>query len=118
VLIAGCALPFAAVGQAALFLKDSPVSHFQQADVDLMMKNAQKVLDSSSPNARQEWSNPNTGASGFAQVRGQFTATDGAPCKELRVGNQFRHMSSDSIYTVCKYKDRGWILNVDAQPAH
>ena len=116
-LIAGCAMPFAAQAVDPLFLKDSPVSYFKQEDVDLMMKNAHEVLDSSSPNARQAWSNPKTGASGFAQVKGQFTATDGAPFKELRVGNQVKHISGEATYTVCKYKDRGWIVNVDAEPA-
>ena len=116
-LIAGCATPFAAYAVDPLFLSGSPVSYFKQEDVDLMLKNAREVLDSSSPTARQEWSNPKTGASGFAQVRGQFTATDGAPCKELRVGNQVKHVSGETTYTVCKYKDRGWIVNVDAEPA-
>jgi hypothetical protein len=116
-LVASCAMPFAAYAVDPLFLKDSPVSYFKQEDVDLMMKNAREVLDSSSPTAKQAWANPKTGASGFAQVKGQFTATDGAPCKELRVSNQYKHVSGEATYTVCKYKDRGWIVNVDAEPA-
>ena len=117
VLIAGCAMPFAAYAVDPMFLTNSPVSYFKQEDVDLMMKNAREVLDSSSPTAKQAWSNPKTGASGFAEVKGQFTATDGAPCKELRLGNQFKKVSGEATYTVCKYKDRGWIVNVDAEPA-
>jgi hypothetical protein len=116
-LVASCATPFAAYAVDPLFLKNSPVSYFKQEDVDLMMKNAREVLDSSSPTAKQAWSNPKTGASGFAEVKGQFTATDGAPCKELRVGNLYKHVSGEATYTVCKYKDRGWIVNVDAEPA-
>ena len=117
VLIAGCAMPFAAYAVDPMFLTNSPVSYFKQEDVDLMMKNAREVLDSSSPTAKQAWSNPKTGASGFAEVKGQFTATDGAPCKVLRVGNLFKKVSGEATYTVCKYKDRGWIVNVDAEPA-
>jgi hypothetical protein len=82
-----------------------------------MLKNARAVLDADST-ARQGWSNPKTSASGFAQVRGQFTAADGAPCKQLRVENKFRNIESDATYTVCKYPDRGWVINADAQPAH
>ena len=37
------------------FLKRSPISYFKQDDVDLMMKNAHAVLDSSDPAAKQSW---------------------------------------------------------------
>lgn len=99
------------------FLNDSPISYFKPEDTDLMMENARKVLDSSDPAAKQSWSNPKTGASGLAQVRGQFKASDGAPCKRLRVMNKMQNLQSDATYTVCKYPDRGWIINTDAQPA-
>jgi hypothetical protein len=117
------ALLFAAAGAGAVhagnlsFLSDSPVSHFRQADVDLMKQNAREVLDSSDPAAQRSWSNPNTAASGAAQTVGQFTASGGTPCKRLRVTNQFRNLASDATYTVCKYPGRGWVINADAQPA-
>jgi len=99
------------------FLKKTPAYYFKPEDTELMQKNAYAVLDSAEPAARREWSNPKTGASGLAEVRGQFTATDGAPCKRLRVVNRVKSVESDATYTVCKYPERGWIVNVDAQPA-
>jgi len=99
------------------FLKKSPIAYFSEDDVDLMMKNARAVLDSSDPAATQSWSNPRTGASGLAEVKGAFTATDGAPCKRLRVVNQYKQLESQATYTVCKHSGRGWVVNVDAQPA-
>jgi hypothetical protein len=99
------------------FLKKSPASYFKPEDTDLMKKNAYQVLDSADPAARQEWSNPKTGASGLAEVRGQFTATDGVPCKRLRVVNKVKSVESDATYTVCRYPKRGWLVNDDAQPA-
>jgi len=81
------------------------------------MKNARAVLDSSDPAAKHAWSNPKTGASGFAQLTGQFTASDGAPCKLVRIGNQAKGIQGEAVYTLCKYKDRGWIFNADARPA-
>jgi hypothetical protein len=116
-LLACCALPPAGDAANLAFLKNSPAYYFQPEDTDLMMKNAHQVLDSSDPAAKQEWSNPKTGASGLAEVRGQFTATDGAPCKRLRVVNKVKTVESDATYTVCKYPKRGWVVNVDAQPA-
>jgi hypothetical protein len=58
-----------------------------------------------------------TGSSGFAEVRSEFMAEDGAPCKRLRVANKAGGMESDATYAVCKYEGRGWLLNPDAKPA-
>jgi hypothetical protein len=116
-LAAGCA----AVGMASAgnlsFLDMSPISYFNADDMELMRQNALKVLDEPGGNAKQTWSNEKSGASGLAQVRGQFKATDGATCKRLRIKNQFKGLQSDATYTVCKYADRGWVMNTDATPA-
>jgi len=117
VLLVGCVTAVTAYAANMTFLNDSPIAHFRPEDVDRMMENARKVLDSSDPAARQSWSNPQTGASGLAQVRGQFKARDGAQCKRLRIMNKMRGLQSDATYTVCNYPDRGWIINTDAQPA-
>ena len=100
------------------FLDSSPIAYFKPEDHDLMRENAFKVLDATDAQAKQSWSNSKTGASGWAQVRGQFTASDGAPCKRLRVVNRARGLESDATYTLCKYADRGWVFNTDATPAH
>ena len=99
------------------FLANSPVAYFNSDDMALMRESANKALDSPDANARQEWSNPRTRASGFAQVRGQFTAANGTPCKRLRIMNRARGLESDATYTVCKSADEGWIFNADAAPA-
>lgn len=113
-----CALmPICATAVNLSFLGNSPVSFFQPEDVDLMKKNAQEVLDSAQPNAKQAWSNPKTGASGFAQVTGVFTTADGTQCKRLRVFNKAGGVEGVGTYPVCKYSDRGWVINADAQPA-
>jgi hypothetical protein len=84
----------------------------------LMRENANKVLEASDASAKQAWSNAKTGASGMAQVRGQFTAADGTPCKRLRIVNKAKGLQSDATYTVCKHGDGGWIFNADAAPGH
>jgi surface antigen len=100
------------------FLDKSPVSYFKPEDHDLMYQNARKALDDSAANAKQTWSNANTGASGWAQVRSTFKATDGATCKRLRIVNQAQGLKSDATYTVCKSADGDWAVNTDATPAH
>jgi len=117
VLLAACITPGASHAGNLSFLQDSPSAYFRGDDADLMMKNAHAALDSSEANAKRSWSNPKTGASGFAEVTGQFTATDGAPCKQLRIGNKAGGLQGEGTYTLCKYKDRGWVFNTDARPA-
>ncbi|HVN46838.1 MAG TPA: hypothetical protein VMT66_16535 [Steroidobacteraceae bacterium] len=99
------------------FLEQSPVSYFNAEDMELMRQNALKVLDDPSATAKQEWSNTKTGASGLAQVRREFTGSDGAACKRLRVINRAKGLTSDATYTVCKYPDRGWVVHTEATPA-
>jgi len=116
-LIAGCTAVITATAGNLSFLADSPVAYFNSDDMQLMRESANKVLDSPDANAQQSWSNAKTRASGMAQVRGQFTAANGTPCKRLRIVNQARGLQSDATYTVCKTADRGWIFNADAAPA-
>jgi hypothetical protein len=120
VLAAGLALLLDAAALQAgnlNFLKDSPLRHFSKDDSNLMLKNARAVLDSSAANASQTWRNPKTGASGLAEVKAQFNAPDGTPCKRLRVENSAKGIEGEATYTVCKYSDRGWALSGQATPA-
>ena len=115
--VAGCAAALSAYGSNLSFLGKSPIAYFKPDDMQLMRQSAMKVLDAAEPNAKESWSNPKTGASGLAEVRSQFTATDGATCKRLRILNKAKGLESDATYTACKYPDRGWVMNTDATPA-
>ena len=99
------------------FLEHSPISDFTPQDMELMHQNALKVLDDPARNAMHAWSNGSTGASGLAQVRGQFTASDGTTCKRLRILNSAKGLEGEATYTLCKYPDRGWAIHTQAQPA-
>jgi hypothetical protein len=116
-LVAASAAAVVASAGNLSFLADTPLNHFSPQDMDLMRANAQKALDGTQGNARQSWANDRTGASGWAQVRGEFKATNGTPCKRLRVVNQVKGLMSDATYTVCRSPDNGWIFNADARPA-
>ena len=107
----------AALAANLSFLDKSPISYFTPEDMDLMRTNALKALDADGGTAKQAWSNAKTGASGWAQVREQFTSSDGTPCKRLRIVNKAKGLASDATYTVCKHPERGWAMNADAEPA-
>ena len=116
-LIAGCTAVITASAGNMSFLANSPVAYFNSDDMELMRQSATKVLEASDPNSKQTWSNARTGASGMAQGRGQFTASNGTPCRRLRIVNRVRGLESDATYTVCKSAESGWIFNADAAPA-
>ena len=116
-LAAGSSIGVTASAGNLSFLADTPVAHFNSDDTELMRQNAMKVLDASGANSQQSWSNARTGASGMAQVREQFTASNGTPCKRLRIVNRVKGLESDATYTVCKSADQGWIFNANAAPA-
>jgi len=115
-VVTGCAAAITASAGNLSFLADSPLGHFNSDDMALMRENANKVLEAPDANAKQSWSNAKTGASGLAQVRGQFTASNGTPCKRLRIVNRVKGLQSDATYTVCRSAD-GWVFNADAAPA-
>ncbi len=111
------AIPLVASAEYLNFLKSSPLAYFKGNDYEMMQKNANDVLASTEPHAKKEWTNPKTGSSGLAEVRSEFTNTDGVPCKRLRIVNKAGGLQSDAIYAVCKYEGRGWLLHPDAKPA-
>jgi len=115
VLLCGLGAVITSPAANLTFLQNSPISYFQDDDVSMMLANAKAVLDSVS-GAKQQWSNPRTGAAGMAQIKGRFTATDGTPCARLRVVNKARGVESDIVYTVCKNPERGWAVDPDAKP--
>ena len=115
-VVTGCTAVITAFAGNLSFLADSPLGHFNSDDMALMRENANKVLEAPDANAKQSWSNAKTGASGLAQVRSQFTASNGTPCKRLRIVNRVKGLQSDATYTVCRSAD-GWVFNADAAPA-
>jgi surface antigen len=116
-LFMGCTAVITAFAGNLSFLADTPIAYFNSDDRALMRQSAMKVLDATDANSKQSWSNAKTGASGMAQVRGQFTESNGTLCKRLRLVNKARGLQSDATYTVCKSADGSWDFNADAAPA-
>src|SRR5258708_718297 len=95
------------------FLRNAAVEYFDEQDFELMLKNAGQVLESTSSEVSQNWSNPQSGNSGAAEVLGAFTGPDGMPCKRVRVTNKAKRTNIEdrTTYTVCKYPVHAWLLN-------
>ena len=110
-------LPQLSMGGNLSFLDKSLVSNLKQEDMKLLMESVDKALDSSDARATGSWSNARTGNSGEVAVTGQFTATDGHPCKNLNVLTRTPKMQGKADYILCQVPGRGWLLNPEARPA-
>jgi surface antigen len=99
------------------FLKDSPMSYFDDEDMRLLHEAALKVLENKSSRTKERWTNPATGHSGQVEGRGAFTAQDGLACRRVRVSNSAEGVEGQATYTVCKDAEKGWMINPAAKPA-
>jgi hypothetical protein len=99
------------------FLRDSPVSKFNDEDFKLLRAAAAQLLDGGLENVSQEWKNPKSGNRGSVQVLRVFKATDGRDCRMLRIENHAKTLSSTSDMSVCRHPQRGWLLDAEARPA-
>ena len=108
--------PIALAQRNLSFLRDSPVSKFNDEDFRLLRAAAAQVLDGGLENVSQGWKNPKSGNWGSVQVLRVFNATDGRDCRMLRVDNHSKTLSSTSDMSVCRHPQRGWLLDAEARP--
>ena len=89
VSLAGASSP--ACGQAGLrFLEDLPITHFKQADIDLLSRALNQALDSGIDGVPVTWENPSAGNSGSITPTKDPQVRSG--CRKARV--ESRHQKS------------------------
>jgi surface antigen len=115
------ALMYFAVGPAPAgnltFLKQAPVSYFNDEDMRMLKEAVQQVLDDSNVKASKTWSNPATGNHGKVEGRSAFKTAAGVSCKRVRVTNHASGVDGQATYTVCKDPERDWVVDQNAKPA-
>jgi len=100
------------------FLKQSPISYFNDEDVRLLKEAVTQVMDDKNVRATKEWSNPNTGNSGKVEGRSAFKTAEGVDCRRVRVTNHAKAVDGQSTYTVCKAPGKDWVVDPAAKPAN
>jgi hypothetical protein len=98
------------------FLTRSPVSYFNDEDMNLLRGTVTQVLDDKDAYAKKSWSNPATGNSGQVEGRGGFTTAAGVKCKRVRVTNHAQGVDGQAMYTVCQDPEKGWAVDQSAKP--
>lgn len=92
------------------FLKDTPISRFNKADMDMLNATLDLALESSPDGTASEWKNEKTGSSGTITPQ-KSLETGGKKCREVLVVNQHKTLKGEGTYTLCRVAEKKWVLS-------
>jgi surface antigen len=92
------------------FLSDSALVAMTDEDRKLQLVAALNALDSSELQKQVEWKNPQSGASGTVEARGNYTADDGLHCRRLSLLTQAKGIENRFVFPVCKDSNGQWFI--------
>ncbi|MDM0075941.1 hypothetical protein QTH90_16170 [Variovorax sp. J2P1-59] len=84
-------------------MRDTPITRFQKADVDLMKRTVFRALDSGEDGVTVKWENPGTPNSG--SVTPAKDPQGRADCKLARVENRHGSLQNTGSFIFCRNKD-------------
>lgn len=83
-------------------MRDTPITRFSSADVDLMTRTVQQALDSGADGVAVTWDNPR-GTSGGSVTPGK-DPQDRENCRTARIENRHRSLQNAGSYLFCRSK--------------
>ena len=92
------------------FLKYAVISDFTKADIELLQKEYQKVLNNSKPGDINNWINKETNNGGEITVIRQYK-NDENSCKRLKFKNYSRQQSAVTYYNFCLIESQWKMVN-------
>ena len=90
------------------FMGRGPMAKFSQEDHDLFRGALGRALATDKLDQSISWNNPKTPAKGSITPQKVYER-DGAPCRTLRVVNEYQTLHSDGVYSLCK-RDGRWMM--------
>lgn len=107
----------AALAQSNLgFLRDTPLSRFNEEDLRLLREAGEGVLRSDEPTATRAWRNDKTRHSGSVTLVRRF-AFESRDCRRLRVDSRAGGMQGTTHLSVCRSGSDGpWAIDTRARP--
>jgi surface antigen len=102
------AAPLLAHASGLAFMGRGPMAKFSKEDHDLFRGALNRALTTDKLDQAIAWNNPKTPAKGSITPH-KIHERDGAPCRTLRVVNEYQTLQSDGVYTLCK-RDGSWKL--------
>ena len=91
------------------FLRNAPISRFNQQDIQLLQEAFLKAMDSGADGTTVEWANDRTGASGTITPTERFQR-GGAECRTARFTTRFRALTGGGEFSFCKNSKGDWLL--------
>ena len=88
------------------FMGRGPMAKFSKEDHDLFRGALGRALETDKLDQTISWNNPKTPAKGSITPQKVYER-DGAPCRTLRVVNEYQTLKSDGVYSLCK-RDGRW----------
>ena len=106
-VVAGVALLAAASAAArplnlANAMRDTPITRFNGADIDLMTQTVHGALDTGADGVAVSWDNPRTSSSG--SVTPGKDPEDRKNCRSARIENRHRSLQNSANYVFCRSK--------------
>jgi surface antigen len=92
-----------------LWMHNSPVRYFNDADWELARANLHAALDEAADGEKREWSNPDTGNHGSA-TPGPRTEADGMTCRDVQIRNFAKRLDGGGTFPFCRQADGTWKL--------
>ena len=96
------------------FLKDSPISSFDNTDTKLMTKTMYEALNTLKDGDKLAWKNDKTGNSGLSSPTKSYEE-HGKTCRSLRMVNRSKKAVSESVHEFCKGTNNKWELYIEPQ---
>lgn len=100
-LLTACA-GIAGASQTSIFnsVRDTPIAHFSQADINLLQKTVFNALDKGADGTAVSWENPATGSGGSITPLAAPQAQKG--CRAAQVANHWRSLRNEGSYLFCR----------------
>ncbi|NIR32395.1 MAG: hypothetical protein GWN84_24445 [Gammaproteobacteria bacterium] len=89
------------LAQGLHFLKNSPVSYFDDEDWRLMQEAIREALDNNPDGEKVSWENPKTGHNGSVTPLNTYQDF-GTTCRRARLFNEAESASGASTFNFCK----------------
>jgi hypothetical protein len=86
-------------------MRETPITKYEKADVDLMTKTIYRTLDSGEDGVTVKWENPGTPNSGTVTPAKDPQGRPG--CRLAQIENHHKAMHASGGYIFCKSKTKG-----------
>ena len=89
------------------FLDDSPISRFNDKDVEIMLDTLTDALENADNGVAVKWKNTETGHHGSITPLNRITR-DGMDCRRVDIQNVAEPFNGGARYLLCKHDDGEW----------